>query len=67
MDQAYAHCEQILRENLDKLQAVADYLVAHENMNGEQFAACMEGKSVDSGAQGTLFDAFANPEEKTEE
>lgn len=58
MDEAYEKCKAILSENLGKLNEVADYLVAHEIMSGEQFAACMEGRDVDENAQSSLFDAF---------
>ena len=64
MDSAYDRCRQILAEDLDKLNQVADFLVEHETMSGEQFAACMEGKPIDTGAQTSLFDPFV---EKTEE
>ena len=64
MDRAYDQCHKLLSENLDKLKAVADYLMIHENMNGDQFAACMEGRAVEADDGATLFDAFA---EKTEE
>ena len=64
IDSAYDHCHKILSGNLDKLNAVADYLMIHENMNGDQFAACMEGREVDADEGATLFDAFV---EKTEE
>ena len=46
MDKAYAHCEQILRKDADKLQTVVDFLLEHETMNGAQFADCMEGKEI---------------------
>ncbi len=63
MDQAYDQCRQILSQDLDKLNQVADFLVRHENMSGEQFAACMEGREIDSVEEGTLFDSFRNPQE----
>ena len=62
MDQAYGRCETLLRENLDKLHAVADFLIANENMNGEQFAACMEGRPIGNDGNGTLFDTFVDLE-----
>lgn len=56
IDKAYRHCEQILRDNKVQLKAVVEYLLAHENMTGAQFAACMEGKPLDESAQTSLFE-----------
>ena len=64
MDSAYDRCRQIVGENLDKLNAVADFLMEHESMTGDQFAACMEGRDVSTVAETTLFDAFAEHNEE---
>ena len=64
MDSAYERCRQIVAENLDKLNAVADFLMEHESMTGDQFAACMEGRDASTVEETTLFEAFA---EHTEE
>jgi cell division protease FtsH len=37
IDQAYQTCTDILKEHMDKLHAVADYLLKHETMDGEIF------------------------------
>ena len=58
IDKAYGHCRQILSDNADQLQAVADYLLANESMTGEQFAACMEGKEIGEGSDTSMFDDF---------
>lgn len=58
VDGAYAHCTRILTENMDKLNQVADFLVRHETMSGQQFADCMEGKPIDTVSQSSLFDGF---------
>ena len=42
VDAAYARCEQILTEAKKELVAVAEYLLAHEVMSAEQFAAVFE-------------------------
>ena len=63
MDQAYDHCTRLLTEHSDKLRQVADFLVAHETMSGEQFAACMEGREIPMESTGTLFDSFLEKEE----
>ena len=43
IDAAYAKCADILTANRDKLDEIAQFLLKHENMSGEQFAACMAG------------------------
>ena len=68
IDNAYAHCKQILEENSEKLQAIVDYLLANESMTGEQFEACMEGKEIEESSSTSLFDGFKpEAEENTEE
>ena len=64
IDRAYAHCEQILKENADKLNELVEFLLANESMSGEQFEALMEGRAVETCSQTSLFDGF---EEKTGE
>ena len=55
VDRAYDQCRRILTEHGDKLTQVADFLVEHEVMSGQQFADCMTGKAVDPQAQGSLL------------
>ncbi len=43
---AYQKCTDILKTHDDKLEAVASYLMAHNNMGRPQFEAVMEGKPV---------------------
>ena len=38
----YARAKQILTENIDKLHFIADFLVKHETMDADQFAALMD-------------------------
>ncbi len=59
IDQAYRQCQQILKDNADKVHQVAEYLLAHETMSGSQFRACMEGNAIDEHGQTSLFEAFA--------
>ncbi len=59
IDRAYAHCKQLLEADAARLQEVADYLLAHESMTGEQFAACMEGKPVGEASETSMFDGLA--------
>ena len=42
----YARCEAVLRENIDKLHLLADYLIANEKIDGEDFVKLMEGENV---------------------
>ena len=58
IDRAYAHCKQLLTADADKLHQVVEYLLEHENMTGEQFAACMEGKEISQASQTALLDGF---------
>ena len=58
IDQAYDHCKQLLSDNSDAFQRVVDYLLEHESMTGKQFAACMEGKTVEDSSDTVLLDGF---------
>ena len=58
IDKAYAHCKQILEENAEKLHEIVDYLLEHESMTGDQFAACMENKEIEEASTTSLFDGF---------
>ena len=58
VDQAYAHCAKILKENEAKVMEVVEFLLAHETMSGTQFAACMEGRAIPEEAGETaMFDS----------
>ena len=39
---AYADAKKILEDHIDRLHFVAQYLLSHESMDGEQFAAAMK-------------------------
>ena len=43
---AYQKCTGILKSHDDKLEAVASYLMVHNNMGRPQFEAVMEGKPI---------------------
>jgi cell division protease FtsH len=62
IDKAYAHCKQILQDNEQRLNQVVDYLLEHESMTGEQFAACMEGREIGEASATALFDGEAAEE-----
>lgn len=55
VNRAYDQCTTILKENGHKLMEVADFLLAHEKMSGNQFRACMENRPVDPEEKGDLF------------
>ena len=63
IDRAYAKCGQILKENEEKLRAVADFLVENESMTGAQFEACMEGRQIPETSDTAVFDNFREDEE----
>ena len=62
IDRAYDHCKQLLKADEEKMLALCDYLLEHESMTGEQFAAFMEGKEIGEASETSMFDGF----EKTE-
>ena len=41
VDTAYRRCQEVLEKNRENLEAVAEYLLEHETMSGETFAAVM--------------------------
>lgn len=45
IDNAYKSCLDILTVHMDKLEFVAQYLLKHETMDGEQFKAAMDSDS----------------------
>ena len=42
IEQAYKDAKKILEEHMDRLHFVAQYLLGHESMDGDQFAAAMK-------------------------
>ncbi len=44
IDYCYNKCEELLRENLDKLQLVAEALIENEKLDSEEFVLAFEGK-----------------------
>ena len=50
VDEAYALARTILTEHTDKLKFVAEFLLAHEIMDGDQFKAAMEQDEPDEQA-----------------
>ena len=56
IDEAYQRCLKILTEHRDRLDEIANYLLAHEKMSRKQFEACMKGETIPENAE-SLFDA----------
>ena len=48
----------ILTDKEERFNAVVEFLLKHETMSGAQFAACMEGKTVEDSADTVLLDGF---------
>ena len=46
IDAAYSKALELLTDNRDKLDAVAEFLLKNENMTGEQFKTLMEGQNT---------------------
>ena len=46
VDQAYRQCEEILTADMEKLRQVAEYLLKHDTMSGQDFQALLEGKEL---------------------
>ena len=46
IDAAYSKALELLTENRDKLDAVAEFLLKNENMTGDQFKTLMEGQNT---------------------
>ena len=58
IDRAYDRCKQVLTDNQEKLHKVVEFLLEHENMTGEQFAACMKGEIIGGSSETALLDGF---------
>ena len=46
ISESYDKAKEILKENIDKLHFVSEFLLKHEIMDGEQFAAAMDREEV---------------------
>ncbi len=62
IDRAYSHCRKLLSEDSGKMQALCEYLLEHESMTGEQFAAFMEGREIGASSETSMFDGFEDKE-----
>ena len=62
IDRAYRHCEQILKDNQERFDAVVSYLLENETMSGTQFVACMEGRPIEEQSETSLFENLSEEE-----
>ena len=46
ISEAYDRAKSLLTQSIDKLHFIAEYLLAHEDMDGDQFKAVMENETV---------------------
>ena len=46
ISEAYSRAKELLLTNIDKLHFIANYLLGHEDMDGDQFKAVMETENV---------------------
>ncbi len=58
IDRAYDQCRNLLKADGEKLQALADYLLANESITGAQFADLMEGRQIGAASATSLTDGF---------
>ncbi len=52
---AYDRTTKKLEEHRDKLDLIAQYLIEHEKMDGEQFVAAMEGREIPAYTNSSMF------------
>ena len=60
IDEAYTRAKSLLLANIGKLHFIAEYLLAHEDMDGDQFKAVMENADVTM----EMIEAIAAEKEK---
>ena len=58
IDQAYDHCQRILKDNSSKLEKIVEFLLEHESMSGTQLSQCMEDKPISDASDTVMFDSF---------
>mgnify|MGYP005928158161 FL=1 len=54
IDTCYETTRQVLEDHMDQLHRVAEYLIAHEKVDGEKFKALMENREVPPSAEDTF-------------
>ena len=59
---AYDRCRKILTEHMDKLNAVAEYLINKEKMDGKVFSAIMNGEEIEENEESVNVQSSTNAE-----
>ena len=67
VDEAYQRTEQLLKEHMDKLHRVAQYLFLEEKMSGEKFADIMVRESLPKASEENGEEPAAAEENKADE
>ena len=62
IDRAYDHCRKLLSDDSEKMHGLCEYLLEHESMTGEQFAAFMEDREIGVASETSMFDGFEDKE-----
>lgn len=57
---AYDRCEEILKEHMEQLTAVAEYLVRNETLDGERFERLFNGETVPDKTEGEQLFVFSH-------
>ncbi len=58
IDTAYAKCVALVEANRDKIEQIAQFLLANNTMNRPQFEAAMEGREVSVQADSSVFGPY---------
>lgn len=67
INRCYETCQNMLKENMDKLHAVAKALIEFEKLDADQFEAAFSGVSLEEIKNVKSTSAFAKSDEKIEE
>ncbi len=67
VDSAYETCTQILESHDAQLEAVAQFLLAHDTMTRLQFEACMTGQPIPEEDHTSLFAQFEETQQEQKE
>ncbi len=63
IDAAYKKCTDILDANRDRIEQIAEFLLAHNTMSRPQFEAAMAGRPIPENGTASVFDAHREEKE----
>ena len=63
IDAAYKKCTDILDANRDRIEQIAEFLLAHNTMSRPQFEAAMAGRPIPENKTASVFDAHREERE----